>query len=108
MARTALSMLMKQAGSNTSQQMASQDAASKAQQLTKVTMSGTSENYSLQADDLLNYAMAALKGGEASLNEALMKAANKIASTIQHKASKLLLFEDIGVPFPEITQRRGK
>ena len=86
--------------------MENQAAASKAQQLTKVTRGGTSENYSLQADDLLNYAMAALQGGEASLNEALMKAANKIASTINHKASKLLLFQDIGVPFPEVKQRK--
>ena len=54
----------------------------------------------------MDYAKLALKGGDAAINQALMKAANKIASTINKKAEKLLLFEKIETPFPEIRQKK--
>lgn len=60
----------------------------------------------MTAFDLLDYAKLALKGGDAAINQALMKAANKIASTINKKCEKLLLFEKIETPFPEIRQKK--
>lgn len=50
----------------------------------------------------MDYAKLALKGGDAAINQALMKASNKIASVITKKCEKLLLFEKIEAPFPEV------
>lgn len=58
------------------------DAAAKADTMTKVTKTGNGSSYSLEANDLLNYAKLALKGGDAAVNQAIMKASNKIASVI--------------------------
>jgi len=60
----------------------------------------------LTASDLLDYAKLALKGGDSAINQALMKAANKMASTINKKCEKLLLFEKLDTPFPEVKQKR--
>ena len=81
------------------------NAAQKAQELTQVSRFKSGDRFSLSASDLLEYAKIALKGGDASINEALMKASNKIASVINHKCKNLLLFQDIGTPFPEVKKR---
>ena len=80
--------------------------ASKASQLTKVTKSGNGSSYSLEASDLLDYAKLALKGGDSSINEAVMKASNKIASVINLKCKNLLTFQPLGTPFPEVKSRK--
>lgn len=105
LARIALSKLMMMSGSKTSQPMDNAEAATKAQALTKVTKTGNGSSYSLEASDLLNYAKLALKGGDASVNQAIMKASNKIASVINQRCKDLLSFNKIETPFPQI---RGK
>lgn len=105
LARIALSKLMMLSGSKTSQQMDNSQAASKASQLTKVTKSGNGSSYSLQASDMLDYAKLALKGGDAAINQAIMKASNKIASVINTKCKNLLMFEKLDTPFPEVKSR---
>lgn len=106
LARIALSKLMMMSGSRTSQQMSNADAANKAAQLTRVVKQASGSNYSIQASDMLDYAKLALKGGDAAVNTALMRASNKIAATINHKCKDLLLFRKIETPFPEVA--RGK
>lgn len=58
------------------------DAAAKADTMTKVTKTGNGSSYSLEASDLLQYAKLALKGGDAAVSQAIMKASNKVASVI--------------------------
>lgn len=82
------------------------DAAAKADTMTKVTKTGNGSSYSLEANDLLNYAKLALKGGDAAVNQAIMKASNKIASVINQKCKNLLSFDKIETPFPEVKSRK--
>lgn len=58
------------------------DAAAKADTMTKVTKTGNGSSYSLEASDLLQYAKLTLKGGDAAVSQAIMKASNKVASVI--------------------------
>lgn len=82
------------------------DAAAKADTMTKVTKTGNGSSYSLEANDLLNYAKLALKGGDAAVNQAIMKASNKIASVINQRCKDLLSFNKIDTPFPEVKSRK--
>ena len=86
--------------------MENASAASKGEQTTRVEKTGNGSTFSLTAFDLLDYAKLALKGGDGAINQALMKAANKIASVITKKCEKLLLFEPIPPPFPEVKSRK--
>jgi len=61
--------------------------------------------YSLTAMDDLRYAGRALKGGQASVDMALRKAANKSVGLIQHKCKNVLLPGELKTPFPEITKK---
>lgn len=85
--------------------MENASAASKGEQTTRVEKTGNGSTFSLTAFDLLDYAKLALKGGDGAINQALMKAANKIASVINKKAERLLLFEKLDTPFPEVKQK---
>ena len=80
-------------------------AAQQAQQVTKVSRFKNGDRFSLSASDLLEYAKLALKGGDAAINNAIMKASNKIASVINQKCKNLLMFEKLDTPFPEVKQR---
>lgn len=80
-------------------------AATKADTMTKVTKTGNGSSYSLEASDLLNYAKLALKGGDAAVNQAIMKASNKIASVINQRCKDLLSFNKIETPFPSVQKR---
>lgn len=82
------------------------DAAAKADTMTKVTKTGNGSSYSLEASDLLQYAKLALKGGDAAVNQAIMKASNKIASVINQRCKDLLSFNKIETPFPEVKSRK--
>lgn len=106
LARTALSLLMKQSGSKTSPSITNTQANQKASTLTKVVKTGNGSTYSISASDMLDYAKLALKGGNSSINEALGKASNKIASVINQKCKNLLMFEKIEPPFPELRSRK--
>lgn len=81
-------------------------AANKAQAVTRVVKSSNGSSYSLEASDLLEYAKLALKGGEGAVNTAMMKAANKITSVINQKCKKLLSFDKLETPFPEVRSRK--
>lgn len=85
--------------------MESTEAANKGNQTTRVQKNGNGSTFSLSAFDLLDYAKLALKGGDAAINQALMKAANKIASVINKKCEKLLMFEKLDSPFPEVKKK---
>lgn len=63
--------------------------------------------YALILDDDLRYATRALKGGRASVDLALRKAANKSVGLIQHKCKDLLFPGELKTPFPEITKKRS-
>lgn len=70
-----------------------------------MTKSGNGSTYSLEASDLLDYAKLALKGGEAAINTAMMKAANKITSVINVKCKNLLMFSKLDTPFPDVKRK---
>ena len=70
-----------------------------------MTRTGNGSQFSLSAEDLLDYAKLALKGGDTAISNAIMKASNKIASVINQKCKNLLLFEKLDTPFPEVKQR---
>ena len=61
--------------------------------------------FSLIALDDLRYAVRALKGGQAAVDMALRRAANKSVGLINHKCKDLLLPGELKTPFPEITKR---
>ena len=46
------------------------------------------------------------KGGDTAINQAIMKASNKIASVINQKCKNLLTFQPLGTPFPEVKSRK--
>lgn len=60
----------------------------------------------LTLKDDLDYALAALKHGQNSVDIAIMKASNKIVSKINMKCKNLLGFEKLETPFPEVRQRK--
>ena len=60
----------------------------------------------LTLKDDLDYALAALKNGQNSVDIAIMKASNKIVSKINMKCKNLLGFEKLETPFPEVRQRK--
>ena len=102
LAKHALSVLMQQSGSKTSVQPPNTDIAKIASSIAKVTKSKNGKAYSLHASDLLEYAKLAIKGGDAAVSQALMRAANKVAHIINMKCKNLLLFKKIESPFPEL------
>ena len=107
LARIIWSLLMKQTGSKSSANMDNDKAAAKAQTLARVTKTGNGSSYSIEARDMLDYAKLALKGGESAVNQAIMKASNKIASVINQKCKNILMFQEIQTPFPELRSRKA-
>lgn len=67
---------------------------------------GKKGRYSLTCEDDLDYAMDALKGGQAAFNLACAKAANKIASVIKQKVADRILAPNIDTPFPEVRSKK--
>lgn len=67
---------------------------------------GALDTFTLEIRDTLGYALAALKGGSASVDLALQKSANKIAGRLAKVAEKKF-GEKIATPFPEVRQRRA-
>jgi len=56
--------------------------------------------------DDLNYSGVALKGGDADLDNAMMKAANKTAGLIHLAFVNKAFDEDVQTPFPEVQRKR--
>lgn len=110
LAKTALTMLMKKTATiNNKPDLVPQYVNTKANELTNKTESqnngSDSSFYSLKLDDNLDYAVAAVKGGDSGVNLALQKSMNKVTATINRKCEKLLLFNKLETPFPEIRKR---
>lgn len=78
-----------------------------AKKMTNKTVTLNNGQFNLRLDDMLDYAKAALKGGESSITLSLQKAANKMAGLINHKCKDILGFKRLDTPFPEIRQRQG-
>lgn len=73
---------------------------------TVVVKESLNNSYSIHIEDNLNYALDALKSGQSSIDTAMMKAANKIASVINQKCKGLVGFEKLDIPFPEVRTRK--
>lgn len=106
LAKHALGVLMAKSGSRTSEQAPNSEVKALASRLGEVEKISAGERFSLTAKDMLDYAKLALNGGEAAISQALMKAANKATSVINQKCKKLLLFEKLETPFPEVRSRK--
>jgi len=112
LAKLALGKLMAKAArtSKPVTDAANQDTTRIAGEVTRATSSGTgtgsSGHYTLTCEDNLDYALLALKGGQAAFDEACGKAANKIASVIKNKLADSFLKPDIQTPFPELRGRK--
>lgn len=72
------------------------------------TISKTADKavYNLDLYDELLYATLALKNGKSDIELAAQKAMNKVVSVMNQKCKKLLGFQKIETPFPEIMKRR--
>ena len=66
----------------------------------KIDKWGGGGEFGIRVFDALNYSVSALKGGEATMNEAMQKAANRTAGIINHCAG-YRLDAPIPTPFPE-------
>lgn len=66
----------------------------------------SSGSVTVKVDDRLNYASRALKGGEASFDLAVKKAANKTAGLIHLAYADRKFDEDVTTPFPEVQRKR--
>lgn len=111
LAKTALGIAMAKLSTRPGNNDSPEHAKIVASKLSKVsvTCSGgwDSGNLSLYYQDQLNYAVPALKGGEAGVNVAFQKAANKVAGIITHRLHRQGDFEhDVQSPFPEVKRRR--
>jgi len=106
LARTAISLLLKKTGSKPDPTKASPRASDKANRLTFVTKSGNGNTFNIKADDLLDYAKLAFKvDGDSAMNQAMMKACNKVTGLINQKCKDLLTFKKLDTPFPEVARK---
>lgn len=103
-ARVALSLLLKKTGTNPAPDKASPRASDSANRLTRVTKTGSGSNYTIEADDLLDYAKLAFRGidGDAAIETAMQKACNKVTGLINQRCKDILGFSRLETPFPEV------
>lgn len=107
MARAALSKAMHMASTRSPAPSApSAKAAGVLGRSVRVTSRVAGGNFEVEARDALRYALHALRGGQAAVNAALMKAANKVASRIAHSLKARGLDGNVPTPFPEVARRR--
>ena len=112
LARRAMSVLMVKTNTKAPAENVSQIVDKIAKANTRVvrrdsSVMGNRGDYSLTLHDDLLYAKNALKGGDAAIRTALMKAANKSAGLISHKAKDLLKNGRLDTPFPEVVSRKA-
>ena len=103
LARNALGVAMGKLAANSSLSGSSQ-CRSRASTLALVDVSDQGNDYSVRVSDELEYATGALKDGKASIETALMKAANKVSGILKHFGGKSLE-EEFGTPFPEVKKK---
>lgn len=69
-----------------------------------VASQDTGDEYSVHVESNLCYAVSAVKGGLAGIQNALKSAANKIAGLIRHRIGDAL-DKELSTPFPEVKKR---
>lgn len=107
LARNALTVAMKQLASSAPTLQGSQRAQRVAGLVANARTYGASGSFVAEVHDNLRYAALAVQGGEAGINLAFVKTANKIAGNIintYHRQGKFLE-PAVRVPFPEIVAR---
>lgn len=105
LAKNVLSIAMNQIATKSLPQDGSNVSRNKASTLSKVTISQSGNMYTITVVDEVNYGTDALKSGEAGVNLAIMKAANKTAGMLNRIAGRDFK-EHIETPFPEVKTRR--
>lgn len=106
LARKALSVLMQKTCTINDGDQANAKVTQTANNLTKKSDLKGGNEYRLELSDMLNYATLAVEGGDGIVDMSLKKAANKAASVINMKCRKILNFEPIETPFPEVSKKR--
>lgn len=108
LAKAALSRLMRKTATvSDGGEMPDAAVARKADEQTRsVAQNGGGKAYSLHLEDNLGYAILAVKGGQTGVDLALRKAMNKITATVNQRCKKILGFENLPTPFPEVRQRK--
>lgn len=69
-----------------------------------VASQDTGDDYSVHVESNLSYAVSAVKGGLAGIQNALKSAANKIAGLLKHRIGDDL-DKELSTPFPEVKRR---
>lgn len=107
LAKVALTRLMRKTATvSDGGEMPDAAVARKADEQTKSVAQNGGKAYSLHLEDNLGYAILAVKGGQTGVDLALRKAMNKITATVNQRCKKILGFEQLPTPFPEIRQRK--
>lgn len=106
LARKALSVLMTKTCTLNDNDQANQNVTQKANALTRKTEIKGGQTYQLDLSDMLDYATLAVEGGDGIVDMSLKKAANKAVSVINMKCKKILNFEQLDTPFPEVSKKR--
>lgn len=107
LAKVALTRLMRKTATvSDGGEMPDATVMRKADENTKSIAQNGGKAYSLHLEDNLGYAIAAVKGGQTGVDLALRKAMNKITATVNQRCKKILGFENLTTPFPEVRQRK--
>ncbi|MBQ7189133.1 MAG: hypothetical protein IJR99_06920 [Kiritimatiellae bacterium] len=77
-----------------------------AEKFTESRIDEAENSCTVSVTDSLDYAMSALNGGKGALDEAIKKAANKVAGLISHSLKKCGISRKWEAPFPEVKSIR--
>lgn len=106
LARTVLSKIMMKLSTHPpAQDKTGVHAQAAANKYTVVNQTDTGDSIVVHVESNLMYAVSAVKGGIAGIQNALKSAANKVFGVIKHKVGSSLTNE-LTTPFPEVKRRR--
>ncbi len=80
------------------------NAARRAKDFMEIRVSDGGNTYTVQVKSNLSYAIDAVNGGMAGVNDALKRAANRISGMIRNRAGARL-DENLSTPFPEVKRK---
>lgn len=105
LAKSALGKLMRQislrGGSMLDQASSLAQRVAERNAKVRKNLNGGLNEVGIRAEDTIDYATDALKGGESQIGECMKRAMNKIAGTINHKMKDLLDYKPIQLNFDE-------
>lgn len=104
LARQVLTLAMQRLSTRPSREEVGAAARKSANRWLDIDVSDGDLSFRVAIRDNLSWAMDAVKGGHAGVDEALKRAANRITGMINHKAG-LPLEEKLSTPFPEVKRR---